>query len=304
MTSTAATDDVVRAAGAVLWRPGHDGAVEVALVHRPKYDDWSLPKGKLDPGEHVLLGAVREVQEETGQQVVLGRPLPTQRYPVAGRAKEVRYWAACAREQGEFVPTREIDDLDWASPRQAARRLTHPRDAALLEDFAAGPVATVPLVLLRHGRAQRRSDWTGDDSTRPLDEAGEVQARALASLLGCYGPTRLLSSDTRRCIDSLLPYATEHRLTVETEPLVSDSGFARHTEAALDRVEGLLTTGEPTVVCTHRPVLPTLVATLCARSRVRPPRAALPPAGFWVLHVAGGQVVAVESHGIDDVGGP
>jgi 8-oxo-(d)GTP phosphatase len=291
-------DDVIRAAGALLWRPGPDGAVEVALVHRPKYDDWSLPKGKLSPGEHVLLAAVREVEEETGHRVTLGRPLPTQRYLVTGRPKEVRYWAAASRSGGRFVPSAEVDDLHWEAPREAARRLTQPRDAELVEDFAGGPLTTVPLILLRHAKAMRRSDWAGEDETRPLDPTGDAQAQTLQTLLSCFAPNRLLSSDTRRCLDTVLPYATAARLTVETEPLVSDSGFARHTDAALVRAERLLSATEPTLVCTHRPVLPTLAATLCARSRVRAPGGALDPGGFWVLHLSGGSVVAVETHSV------
>ncbi|WP_237320309.1 NUDIX hydrolase [Streptomyces sp. JJ36] len=124
---------MVAAAGCVLWRraPG-DGGVQVAVVHRPKYDDWSHPKGKLKEGEEALAGAVREVREETGMECVPGAPLPTSRYEAAGRPKEVRYWAAEATG-GVFEPNREVDRLDWLPPVAARRRLTHERDRPLVD---------------------------------------------------------------------------------------------------------------------------------------------------------------------------
>ena len=154
---TGGTPPTVLAAGAVLWRPsapasasiplgGRRGvaggaAVEVAVIHRPKYDDWSLPKGKLDPGEHPLDAAVREVREETGQRARVGRDLGEVRYPVRrrgeARTKVVRYWAMEARG-GTFTPGAEVDELRWLTPDAAAALLTHDRDRALLRRFTAG----------------------------------------------------------------------------------------------------------------------------------------------------------------------
>ncbi|WP_282696838.1 NUDIX hydrolase [Streptomyces sp. CC208A] len=123
----------VRAAGCVLWRPAPSGrGIEIALVHRPKYDDWSHPKGKRKPGESAGECAVREVLEETGQSCALGVRLPTVRYPVAGRPKEVVYWAARALG-GSFVPGREVDRLCWLPPEAARARLSQARDRELLE---------------------------------------------------------------------------------------------------------------------------------------------------------------------------
>jgi 8-oxo-dGTP diphosphatase len=123
----------VRAAGVVLWRdsPFYDG-IELALVHRPRYDDWSLPKGKLKHGEDFPAAAVRETREETGLECVLGAPLPTTRYLVDGRPKEVRYWAAEAGA-GAFVPSHEVDRMVWLPPSAARRRLTHDRDRPVLD---------------------------------------------------------------------------------------------------------------------------------------------------------------------------
>ncbi|MFF2780742.1 NUDIX hydrolase [Streptomyces sp. NPDC058052] len=124
----------VLAAGCVLWRPAAGGgpAIEIALVHRPKYDDWSHPKGKRKGGESAEECALREVLEETGHRCELGARLPTVHYPVAGRPKEVDYWAARALD-GAFVPGREVDRLHWLPPAAARTRLTQPRDRELLD---------------------------------------------------------------------------------------------------------------------------------------------------------------------------
>ncbi|MEV4924918.1 NUDIX hydrolase [Streptomyces roseoverticillatus] len=124
------------AAGCVLWRRGQSGDLEIALVHRPKYNDWSHPKGKLKRGEDALGGALREVREETGMECEPGAVLPTACYVAAGRPKEVRYWAARATE-GTFVPSKEVDRVAWLPPREARERLTEERDKELLDAFLA-----------------------------------------------------------------------------------------------------------------------------------------------------------------------
>ncbi|MEU6880911.1 NUDIX hydrolase [Streptomyces sp. NPDC046712] len=128
---------MILAAGCVLWRPAPSGqGIEIALVHRPKYDDWSHPKGKLKRGETAEECAVREVQEETGQSCVLGPRLPTARYLAQGRPKEVTYWSARALG-GTFTPTTEVDRVAWLPLAAARRRLTQPRDRDLLDELAS-----------------------------------------------------------------------------------------------------------------------------------------------------------------------
>ncbi|MFJ5843160.1 NUDIX hydrolase [Streptomyces shenzhenensis] len=131
MTST--NDTTVQAAGCVLWRRSPvDGQVEICLVHRPKYDDWSHPKGKLKRGEEALAGALREVAEETGYAAAPGAELPTLHYPANGRPKQVRYWAAEAAAGG-FAPNDEVDRILWLAPAAARDRLTQPRDRDLVD---------------------------------------------------------------------------------------------------------------------------------------------------------------------------
>ncbi|MFI5758954.1 NUDIX hydrolase [Streptomyces sp. NPDC051569] len=126
--------DMVLAAGCVLWRRARDGdgGPEICLVHRPKYDDWSHPKGKLKRAEDTLTGALREVLEETGHHCAPGAPLGKVRYLAQGRPKEVSYWAAEATV-GAFAPNDEVDSIVWLSPSEARDRLTQPRDRLLVD---------------------------------------------------------------------------------------------------------------------------------------------------------------------------
>ena len=209
-------DTEIRAAGAVVWRPGTDGP-EVALVHRSRYDDWSLPKGKTLAGEHVLLTAVREVEEETGIRVILGRRLPSTHYQMHGnRPKTVDYWAAKPADgpQPGFVPNDEVDQVAWLGIPAALDRLSYPHDAGVLDEFAAGPPDTIPFILVRHASARNKRDWRaaghGDDLKRPLDEKGLRQRQTLARLLQCYATGQVLSSLAERCIATVQPYAEAH----------------------------------------------------------------------------------------------
>jgi 8-oxo-(d)GTP phosphatase len=298
--TSAETLEPVLAAGGVLWRITPSG-LEIALIHRPKYDDWSLPKGKLTSEEHVLAAAVREVEEETGVAARLGRPLPSQHYLVDGRPKEVQYWGASARHRSDrpFSPNDEVDGLVWLPVGEAERQLTHARDGQVVRAFTAAPVATTSLLLLRHATAIKRSDWTGEERVRPLSNKGKEQAQSLAPLLQAYGIERLIASDTLRCTDTLRPYAEQQELRVEEEPLFSETGFKQRRSDALDCTARLLTTDRPTIVCSHRPVLPDLVVLLCRRSGVQPPARGLHASAFWVLHLAEGRIVDVEEHAPD-----
>jgi phosphohistidine phosphatase SixA/8-oxo-dGTP pyrophosphatase MutT (NUDIX family) len=288
----------VLAAGAVLWRVTSSAGLEIALIHRPKYDDWSLPKGKLTDGEHVLTAAVREVEEETGVAARLGRPLPTQHYLVEGVPKEVWYWSAQARTDGTraFSAGDEVDELLWLAVGDAERRLTNARDSGVLAAFTAAPIATTPLLLLRHTSAVKRSEWAYAEAIRPLTEKGTREAELLAPLLAAYGVEQLVCSNTRRCTDTLRPYIEAHGLRRDDEPLFSESGYQQYRDQALERAMRLLTIDRPTVVCSHRPVLPDLVVLLCRRSGIDPPTRGLKAGAFWVLHLADGRVVDIEEH--------
>jgi 8-oxo-dGTP pyrophosphatase MutT (NUDIX family)/phosphohistidine phosphatase SixA len=257
-------DRLIEAAGGLLWRPAeHRTRVEVAVIHRPKYDDWSLPKGKLTTDEHPLLGAVREVREETGFEVSIGRPLQEVRYDKDGQPKRVRYWAMRA-VGGEFARNDEVDELRWLPPNDAQRMLSPDRDRAVLEDFLRDMSQTWPVVVVRHGSAGERSSWPGDDHDRPLDEVGHRQAAAMVAILAAYGIRRVVSSDVLRCLDTVEPYAAEYGGSVETEPLMSETGYLSQPDAALERFLDVACAGMPTAVCSQGKAIPDLLNRACS----------------------------------------
>jgi 8-oxo-(d)GTP phosphatase len=316
--------DQIRAAGAVVRQPVEQIA-RVLLVHRPKYDDWSLPKGKLEPGEHVLLAAVREVAEETGLRVTLGRRLPPVHYLSDGVPKRVDYWAATPEgPPAEFVPSREINGLAWAAldvpgsagPWGAAGQggtsdaaalgagadhvaLSYAHDVEIVAAALAGPSATTPLILLRHAAAGHKSDWPGDDLLRPLDLQGEHDARSLAPLLRCFGPSRVISAPAERCQATVRPYAAATDGTVEVEPAFGVTS-ADASSAAADAEKAATTlaaAAEPVIICAHRENLPGLLAAACAELGADPPAGApLRKGEFLVLHRAGGRLIAAERY--------
>jgi 8-oxo-(d)GTP phosphatase len=303
--------DEVRAAGAVVWRPAESGT-QVVLVHRPKYDDWSLPKGKLEPGEHVLLAAVREVAEETALEVTLGRRLPSVQYVSGEVTKRVDYWVATAAgAQAAFEPTSEIDEVAWLAASSAPTSLSYERDAELLAEFQAGPGQTAPLILLRHASAGSKSDWPRSDESRPLDDRGMQDALALARLLRCFGAGRVVSAPAERCVATVRPYATSIGGVVEIEAAFDVAGGRRNGQnkiagmaAAMER---LAADSRPVVVCAHRENLPALLAAAFSALGVPSPPGKPPPSKlprgkplrkgeFAALHRAAGKLVALERY--------
>lgn len=276
---------MIEAAGGALWRVNKAGdGIEVAVIHRPKYDDWSLPKGKLKNGEHPVLGAVREVEEETGLVGVVGRPLGEIRYEKDGEPKRVRYWAM-RWESGEFVPNQEADELLWLPPAKARDRLLPDRDRSILDELVDGPVATFPVVIVRHGSAGERGSFDGPDRKRPLDEKGARQADGLAVLLQEYGIERVVSADVVRCVETVEPFAEATGLEVETESLFSERGWADDPDAAVDRLVELSAAALPTVVCSQGRTIPGLLAELCESLGVEAPEdLSVRKGAMWVLH--------------------
>ena len=281
----------IRAAGAVLWRHGEQGP-EVALVHRPRYDDWSFPKGKFKKGEHELHAAVREVWEETGVWPVLGRRLATSEYESEGRPKRVDWWVASGGD-GDFRPDDEVDRVEWLPPSQAESRLSYERDTGLLREFTSGPPRTTPYIVVRHTSAGDKRDWEEDDLLRPLDAGGRAEAEALADLLGAYGIARVFTSATARCLETMLPYAARTGTDIRT-----DWAFTVGTsKRAGDRVAELLAEEAPAVMCTHGELVPELIRRAHEELGAEPPEdPRLPKGGFWVLHVAAGALVSSERH--------
>jgi 8-oxo-(d)GTP phosphatase len=274
----------VLAAGAVLWRPAPDG-VEIALVHRPKYDDWSFPKGKLDAGETMPFAAVREIAEETGQAARLGPLIGDVRYSVLDGGKLVRYWAAEARG-GEFTPGAETDELRWLDVAGAAELLSYPHDVEILELFAKiGPPASV-IALVRHAKAGSRSQWEGDDALRPLSGSGLDQARQLDALLGLFGPDRVVTAPPVRCRDTVVPIAERLGLELVDEPLLGETSYWDNPAAGLACLRELARVSGVTIVCSQGGVIPDLVgalATDAALTGVEPDDVPARKGSTWLL---------------------
>ena len=273
----------VEAAGGVLWRAEGDDVL-VALVHRPRYGDWSFPKGKLERGEHPVLGAIREIQEETGFASLPGRSLGQTRYDMGAVPKRVRYWAMQAQD-GAFAPSEEVDEIRWVPPCVAHRSLTAGRDRRVIAKFTRNLEPTRPWLLVRHGSAGSRETWQGADRDRPLDALGRRQAAALAPVLAAYGVRRVVSADVVRCVDTVAPYAQQQRITIEPDPLLASADYAGDPRPVLEHLADVLRGNDAVAACTQRPLLPDLVDELCREHDVVPPPTTVTAKGaYWVAH--------------------
>ncbi len=278
--------DVV-ASGAVVTRRGG----EVLLVHRPRYDDWSFPKGKRDRGEHIVVTAVREVAEETGLRVRLGPRLDSQRYLTGKRMKTVHYWmgrAVGSDDISSYAVNDEIDEVTWLPWAEASARLTYPHDRDTLAQARPLRRSSRALVVLRHGLARSRKAWRRDDRLRPLLRAGTTQAERLVPLLAAYDLSVIASSSSLRCVQTVTPYSETTGWPLTThDALTEEDATAADVHAILDE---LMHAREGSVVCTHRPVLPTVFDSLGVDE------AKLEPAAMLVVHHRKGKVVATEQH--------
>lgn len=307
------TDKAVYAAGAVVWRIV-DGKLRILLIHRTKYRDVTLPKGKVDPGEMLAETAVREVQEETGIRVSLGVPVGVSRYNLASmKQKVVHYWAAEATDDAirasTFVPNREIAAIEWASVKKARERLSYPVDHEILDFFARlvedGALRTFPLIVLRHAKALSRSEWDGTDAERPLADRGRRQAKSIVGPLRAFGVRKIVTSDAVRCVETVKPLAKAlDRKAVRTE-FISQDAWEDGTSDLRSVVGRRVRSGKPAVLCSHGPVLPGLLseialATATIQGSYLSSAADLEPAAFSVVHLSatnpGSGIISIETH--------
>ncbi|MFC5369640.1 NUDIX hydrolase [Arcanobacterium bovis] len=300
----------IYAAGALVWRV-NEGKLEVLIVHRPRWNDWSFPKGKVKSGETLRACCVRELYEEGAVHVVLGRPLGWQRYVVAdGRSKAVHFWCAQVTSNDDAVLkvrpkvslalTSEVDQRRWVSVRQARRLLTSSDDRKMLTKLAKyydhGELTTAALIILRHAKAVKRELWkngAGPEYTRPLASSGKKRLPLIASDLGAYGISEVLSSPWKRCKDTVKDYARATASPLRTQIVLTERGyvvdpqdFAQEIADVVDEVRN------PCVICLHRPTLALTFSTLAefaSRSVVKTfPEADpwLKPGDMFVVHIA------------------
>lgn len=307
----------IYAAGIVCWRE-QQGKLEVALVHREQYKDWGFPKGKLDPGEQLPQTAVREVREEAGFKVRLGRKLGVIKYQVGeGIDKEVHYWASKvttkAMSKQEFSPNQEIAKVEWVLAKEAVTLLSYEHDQKLMEQVIqlhkSKELETRALIVLRHAKATLRSDWKGEEAKRPLLAEGKKQAKALVPLISAYGPKRLVTSPWARCHDTIAPYAEKRKQKLIERHQLTELGNKKRPARTQDVVKDLLGTSKSGLICSHRPALPSILEPFAAMASKELRKeveagSTLAPAEFLVLRITLGskpKVVGVERCSLTDI---
>lgn len=285
----------VRAAGTVLWRYRGTGVKrEFALVHRPEYDDWSLPKGKLDGSESAPAAAARETLEETGYRARLGRYLQPVTYALEPRRlKRVDYWEA-ESVGGRFRPNSEVDELRWVRFREAVELLTHDLDRAILARFRARRPGDATLVLIRHARAGRRGHFDGPDTERPLDSKGRRQADALVPQTSAFAPTAVHSADRVRCVGTVGPLAEQLGTDVVPEETLSEEAYAEDPAAGRRRILEIARSCDRTAVCSQSGVIPDLLRWWADQDGVQVNATATRKADSWVLTLRHGRLIAAD----------
>ena len=312
MSFTTQRDATVYAAGSVLWRV-EGGKVKVLLIHRKRHQDYSFPKGKVDVGETLPETAVREIWEETGYRVGLDAPLGFIDYPLpSGRPKEVHYWSSHVSEEQvkahSFASTSEVDGLEWVTLKKALQKLSYERDRALAQVFAdrvnRGTAATFPVIALRHATAIPAQAWPASDETRPLTSRGQAQAERIVPILRAYSPTEIVTSTAVRCRATVAPLAAELALTPRGERALSQSATSADGDVQ-PHVAAALARRESTVICSHSPVMPEIVAGIAHLTRTRlsglSRQAMLSTAECSIVHIPVNEdvraIVAAETHG-------
>jgi 8-oxo-(d)GTP phosphatase len=295
-------EHVINAAGGVVWRTKSENEepsdVEVAIVHRPRYDDWTIPKGKCGRGEPIVECAIREVFEETGYRVRLGRYLGEAHYMKVSageeRPKVVYYWSLRA-DGGLFTPTQEVDGLRWLSVDEARPMLTRSTDRAILDRFAEGPVFTSTVLLVRHASAGSRSGWVGDDRARPLDSKGLEQAEQMVRLLSRFGVGRIISADFVRCVQTVEPLSEAIGIPIEEEPLNSELDYPGNEAAALELVRSVGSPDSAVVISSQGGVIPDILERLAKEDDFDLPGDFEAKKGStWALSFGGQRLAAAE----------
>ena len=289
----------IYAAGALCWRIVDDRIV-VLVVHRTKYGDVTIPKGKVDPGETLPQTAVREIHEETGLRIGLGVPLGVSTYPLSsGREKIVHYWAAevgdKAIAQSTFVPNSEIAAIEWVTIKKARGYLTYERDVEILDAFDAlvrqGITSTFALIALRHGKAAPRDRWEGSDASRPLTERGVRQAAGDVATLQAWRPKRIVTSDAVRCVTTVAPLVAATGIKPQRDHGISQEAYEEGQPEVRRAVGKRIRSRKTAVLCSHGPVLPEIMREIALATGTMPggylnDAADLDTGGFSVVHLS------------------
>jgi 8-oxo-dGTP diphosphatase len=274
------------AAGAVVWRKTKVGEIEVVVIHRPKYDDWSFPKGKADIGEAVIACAHREVLEESNLDTQFGPYLGEVEYETIDGPKIVYFWSAKTITEYPFTPNSEVDKLEWHSIKSAKKILTLDSDREILSKFSKLDVDTKPFIT--------REEWPGDDDDRPLDSLGSFQADRLVPIYEVYKLEQIHSSDAIRCFDTVNSLARKLNITLEVSGKLSESAYKKDKEKAFDYCKELIKADKSILICSHNPILPKLLIKLTKKAEIEADDEKLQPADSWVIHRNGKEIIQVD----------
>ena len=292
----------IMAAGAVLYRINQD-EIEIGLIHRPRYDDWSFPKGKIEFGESFLAAAHREVFEETGYAAKFGPLIAEIQYLAEGVPKRVKYWAAHAISAAKpITDLQEVDEFEWHSLKSAKAKLTHEEDRKVLKMFkeiSPGIDQNSTLILLRHAKALKRVEWIGDDGDRPLDNRGQIQSEKFRSIYEAYEIDEIFSSDAYRCLETVKPLGRDLGIAVGIASDISEYQYSRDKEKPLKFAKKFLKaskdseTPKTVLLCSHNPVLPKILKELAGAMAVDEIDRGLEPGDGWDLFHRDGKVRAI-----------
>jgi 8-oxo-(d)GTP phosphatase len=276
--------EIVHASGGLVFRPAPRG-FQLLVVHRPRYDDWSLPKGKDDPGESPEEAAVREVEEETGYRCRVVAPAGQVTYQTTlGQTKQVRFFAMRPVGFSGFAPNPEVDAVRWVDADTAHEVLSYEFDRALVADSDFDALArTGTAYLVRHAVAGSRSAWNGDDRLRPLSSKGERQAQAITRSLAPRGVERVLSSSYVRCIQTVEPLAAATGLTIEQHDALVEGAGPRE---GIQLLTGLI--GTTSVLSSHGDVIPNLLEHLVSQGMELLTPLEAKKGSTWVVDVEAG----------------
>lgn len=280
----------VIAAGVVVFRE-KAGRRQALLIHRPAYNDWTLPKGKPKPDEDLPVAAVRETFEETGVRVRLGVRLTPVRYQVPKGIKHVQYWVGQLVSQKQRKPDGEVDQVRWFDLDEARTKLTYADEVAVLDEALAKNGSTRAMLIVRHGKAMDRKNWTGPDQNRTLSARGRRQSERLIELLAAYGVAKVVTSSSKRCVLTVKPFCEEYGVPLEKVGLLTEEEAEGHDDDVSKYVRKLAADAKaPLALCGHRPVLPAMQEGLGIKPRPMLTGEAL------VVHLRDGKVVSIEVH--------
>jgi len=283
---------MIKAAGAVLWREETPFELEILLVHRPQYDDWSFPKGKVEDDESAIAAAYREVKEETGYSAIFGQYLGSSSYKFEEGKKKVKYWIAQALPQANpFIPNAEVDKIEWVSIKEARHFLTYDEDREILDEFINRERYTSTLILLRHAKAIKRSEWNDYDLDRPLSPEGVEQAKRLVGQLEPLGIEGIFTSDASRCFSTIEPLSEHLNIRVTVTAELNEESYEKDSKLALQYVRHLMRYPGNQLVSGHNPIIPEILTKL---ARVEYSAEDLDPADAWVVHHRGEKIHSVE----------